>query len=112
MLKNGYRIIEAQDGNEGLETIDSEGIPDLILVDVAMPIMDGYAFCRAIRKNPVTAAIPVIMMASRDRLADPTRDRAAGINACLTKPFEPADLVRIVGEFCSADGASAAARMD
>jgi twitching motility two-component system response regulator PilG len=100
MERHGFRVIEAQDGMEALATIDEQGNPNLVVLDVTMPRMDGYSFCRTLRQNPLTAEIPVIMLSARDGFLDRMRGRMAGTDAYLTKPFQPGDLVRVVREFC------------
>ena len=100
MQKSGYRVIEAQDGCEALEVLGSADGPDLVVLDVTMPGMDGYSVCRAIRKNPATAETPVVMLTARDGFLDRVRSRMAGTDAYLTKPFQPSALVRLVREFC------------
>src|SRR5438105_4593574 len=83
---------EAQAGHEALEVIESEGAPDVMLVDVAMPGMDGYSLCRAIRKNPSTARVPVVMLVVRESFLDKIRGRMAGTDGSVTKPFQPRKL--------------------
>jgi CheY-like chemotaxis protein len=101
--KRGFQVSHAQDGQEAMEVIASEGRPDLIVLDVATPGTDGYALCRAIRKHPATTRIPVVMMSARDRAADPARGRLAGVDAHVTKPFDPAALLRVVRQFYRLD---------
>jgi twitching motility two-component system response regulator PilG len=110
--KRGFRVAEAQDGQEAMEVIGVEGRPDLIVLDVAVPGTDGYALCRTIRKNPATARTPVVMMSARDRAADPARGRLAGVDANVTKPFDPAALVRVVGQFYRLDKINAPVEAD
>jgi twitching motility two-component system response regulator PilG len=100
MTKNGYRVVEAGDGEEALEQIRAEGVPDLVLVDVVMPGMDGLTLCKRIRQDPVTARVPVIILSAHDGFLDKVRGKMAGSDRYLTKPFEPAALVRVVREFC------------
>jgi len=100
MSKNGYRVVEAGDGEEALEQIRTEGAPDLVLVDVVMPGMDGLTLCKRIRQDPATAQVPVIILSAYDGVLDKVRGKMAGSDRYLTKPFEPAALVRAVREFC------------
>jgi twitching motility two-component system response regulator PilG len=102
MQKNGFRVVEAGDGNEALERIQEEGNPDLILLDINMPGMDGYTLCKQIRQNPATAKIPVIMLSGRDGFFDKMRGKMAGSDHYLTKPFQPDVLVKTVREYCPA----------
>jgi twitching motility two-component system response regulator PilG len=100
MSKNGYRVVEAGDGEEALEQIRAEGAPDVVVVDVVMPGMDGLTFCKRIRQDPATAQVPVIILSALDGVLDKVRGKMAGSDRYLTKPFEPAALVRAVREFC------------
>jgi twitching motility two-component system response regulator PilG len=100
MAKNGYRVVEAGDGEEALEQIRTAGAPDLLLVDVIMPGMDGLTLCKRIRQNPDTARVPVVILSAHDGLLDKVRGKMAGSDRYLTKPFEPAALMRVVREFC------------
>jgi twitching motility two-component system response regulator PilG len=100
MTKNGFKVVEAGDGEEALEQIRLEGVPDVVLVDVIMPGMDGLTLCKRIRQDPVTARVPVIILSAHDGFLDKVRGKMAGSDRYLTKPFEPAALVRAVREFC------------
>jgi twitching motility two-component system response regulator PilG len=100
MTKNGFKVVEAGDGEEALEQIRIEGVPDVVLVDVVMPGMDGLTLCKRIRQDPVTARVPVIILSAHDGFLDKVRGKMAGSDRYLTKPFEPAALVRAVREFC------------
>ena len=101
MAKNGFRVVEAGDGEEALEQIRAEGAPDVVLVDVVMPGMDGLTLCKRIRQDPVTARVPVIILSGHDGYLDKVRGKMAGSDRYLTKPFEPAALLKAVREFCS-----------
>lgn len=84
---SGYRVIEAGDGLEGLE-IASEAKPDLIVLDVMMPKLDGFSMCQALRKQPHTQDIPVIMI-SGDATTDRTQaDYEVYADYFLRKPFQ------------------------
>jgi twitching motility two-component system response regulator PilG len=112
MHKRGFHVMEAQDGQEAMEVIESQGNPDLVVLDVVMPGMDGYALCRAIRKRPAMARTPVVMLSARDGAADQTRGRMAGVDAYVTKPFEPATLVQVVRKFYRIDSVGAPLEAD
>jgi CheY-like chemotaxis protein len=89
----GYRVIVAQDGRHGLERM-AEWPPDVIMLDFMMPAMDGPATLAALKKNPATAAIPVIMMSS---LPEHTvAERCDGYVAFLRKPFRIAAVLDVV----------------
>lgn len=112
MHKRGFDVVEAQDGQEAMAAIESRGIPDLVVLNVAMPGTDGYALCTAFRKRPGMARTPVVMMSARDGAADPARGRLAGVDAYVTKPFEPAALVHAVRKFYRIDPISAPVEAD
>jgi twitching motility two-component system response regulator PilG len=100
MSSAGFRVIEAEDGAGALESIRDSGTPDLILLDVAMPGMDGYEVCRQIRANPATKQVPVIMLTGKDGFFDKIRGRLAGTNAYLSKPLQPDALLQAVRKHC------------
>ncbi len=95
LKQKGYIIIEAQDGLEALSKIDEER-PDLILLDIILPKMDGYRILSIIKKTPELKDTPVIMLTSKDGLMDKVRGKLAGTTAYLTKPFEPQELIDTV----------------
>lgn len=88
----GYRVHTAEDGEEGLRSIRDE-LPDLVLLDVIMPGMDGYEVCRCIKNDVVTANIPIIMLTSRADSEDKLRGLGRGANDYITKPYELGELL-------------------
>jgi len=104
LRKRGYRVVEAGDAREAVEVVQAEGKPDLFVLDVTMPGVDGYSLCRAIRDNPVTAEIPVVMLSDKDGFLDRMRGRMAGSNQYLTKPYQPDVFVDAVRELCPLNG--------
>jgi len=91
----GFEILEAGNGIEGIETATREK-PDLILMDIQMPEMDGYEATRRIKAKPVTAGIPVIAVTSYALAGDEQKAKAAGCDAYVTKPFSPRAILQIV----------------
>lgn len=90
-----YQIIEAEDGLVGMNKAETN-IPDLIITDVMMPKLDGYQFCKEIRKNEKTSHIPIIMLTAKASFDDKIEGLETGIDAYLTKPFNAKELhVRI-----------------
>lgn len=87
----GLEVEEAANGYEGLEKALASHF-DLVLVDVNMPKMDGYAFVREVRKSEELRAIPVIMISTEAEASDATRGYEAGANFYLIKPVRPEDL--------------------
>ena len=100
--KHGYRVVCAPDGLEGLSKLNDTQ-PNLILLDITMPRMDGYQLCRIVKGNPETENIPVIMLSGKDGFFDKVRGRAAGATDYITKPFEPNILVQTVQKYLDAD---------
>lgn len=91
----GVFIIEASDGAEALRLASERG-PDLVLLDVMMPGIDGYEVCRALRANPQTSRTPVVMLTAKTSLESQDEGLAAGADAYMTKPFSPLELIETV----------------
>jgi diguanylate cyclase (GGDEF)-like protein len=92
LLKQGHEVVLAQDGPTGLAALD-EGKPDLILLDLIMPGMDGYAVCEKVKNTFETKDIPVIMLTSKAESADKVRGLELGASDYVTKPFDEGELV-------------------
>lgn len=92
LSKNQYDVVTAKDGVEGLEKALSER-PDLILMDVVMPRMDGFEACQKLREGDETKTIPVIMVTTRGELASVESGYAAGCNEYVTKPINGMELL-------------------
>ena len=88
----GFKVITAQDGNAALELACS-GIPDLIVLDVMLPGLDGYSICRLLQRKPETRRIPIIMLSSRADELDKILGLEMGADDYITKPFSPRELV-------------------
>jgi twitching motility two-component system response regulator PilG len=95
LSQNGYEIIEANDGLEALSKLN-EIRPDLILLDIILPKMDGYKVLSIIKENPEFKTIPVIMLTSKDGIINKVKGKVAGSTAYLTKPFDPNQLVTTI----------------
>ncbi len=93
-------IGEARDGQEAVEVAARER-PMLILLDVAMPRLDGIDACRQIRSDPATRDTPIVMLTAHAGYEDEARAGEAGADRYLTKPFSPLDLLRLVDELPS-----------
>lgn len=91
LQRQGYRIIAAANGEQGLAKALEEK-PDLILLDVMMPDMDGYEVARRLRKNPATASTPILMFTAKSQLDDKVTGFEAGADDYLTKPTHPSEL--------------------
>jgi two-component system chemotaxis sensor kinase CheA len=95
---NGYHVLVAVDGIEGLEVLRSDAVVDMVLADIEMPRMDGFALLEAMRKDSALAAIPVIVMTSRAAAADIRRGLDLGANAYIAKQsFDQRDLLQTIG---------------
>ena len=92
LLKQGFEIITAEDGAMGVEKATSEK-PDIILMDVVMPNLNGFQATRQITKNPETSHIPVIMLTSKDQETDKVWAERQGASDYLTKPPKETDLL-------------------
>jgi CheY-like chemotaxis protein len=99
--KSGYEVVSCSDGETGLKKAVEEK-PDLILLDVILPGMDGLEICRLLRANPVTRAIPVISTTAAGADDVERSCLAAGANACVRKPYDSVDLLakikRLIGK--------------
>ncbi len=93
----GYDLIEAVDGAEGVAAAQRER-PDLILMDIQLPVMDGYEATRRIKADPATKHIPIIAVTSYALSGDETKAFAAGCNGYVAKPFSPRLLLGKVRE--------------
>ncbi len=91
MEKLGHEVITAADGVTGIETTRRE-LPDLVLMDVVMPNLNGFQATRTISKDPATAHIPVILVTTKDQATDRLWGMRQGARAYVTKPVSEADL--------------------
>jgi diguanylate cyclase (GGDEF)-like protein len=89
LLKDDYRIQVATDGEKALNLAQKEPQPDLILLDVQMPKLDGYEVCRRLKENPNTKTIPVIFVTARDSVTDEEKGLSLGAVDYISKPFYP-----------------------
>jgi two-component system, OmpR family, alkaline phosphatase synthesis response regulator PhoP len=93
--RQGWQVVTAYDGKEGLEKIQSEK-PDLCVLDVMMPYMDGFEVLKALRREPETESLPVIMLTAKAQDKDVFEGYHYGADMYLTKPFNPMELVSFV----------------
>jgi len=94
----GYELIEAADGAEGVAMAQSQ-LPDLILMDIQLPQMDGYEATRRIRAVPDLARVPIIAVTSYALSGDEAKTREAGCDGYVAKPFSPRQLLAKIREF-------------
>ena len=94
---HGHEVVTASDGMEALAKLRTLR-PDLVLLDITMPHMDGYQLCRILRSNELTKQVPIVMLSGKDGLFDKMRGRMAGAATYITKPFAPSALPPLVEE--------------
>ena len=99
----GYEVSCACDGEEALRRV-SEDPPDLIVLDVMMPRLNGYQVCRSLKSNPDTREIPVIFLSAKDQQGDRFWGRDCGADEYLTKPFSAAKLEKVVQKLLADEG--------
>jgi len=95
LTSKGYDVIGVADGIAAIEQI-SRSIPDLVILDVMLPDMDGLEVCRKIKNDPFTSKVPVIMLTARKGSKDMERGLEAGADAYMTKPFKSAQLIDMI----------------
>jgi two-component system, cell cycle response regulator DivK len=98
LTRSGFEVIEANDGEKGV-AMASERKPDLILMDIQLPIVDGYEATRRIKSDPALREIPIIAVTSYALSGDEAKARAAGCDGYVAKPFSPRVILATVREF-------------
>jgi two-component system, cell cycle response regulator DivK len=93
----GFEIIEAEDGEQGVAAAQQR--PDLILMDIQLPVLDGYEATRRIKADPQLSGIPIIVVTSFALSGDEEKARAAGCDGYVTKPFSPRQRLAKIQEF-------------
>jgi DNA-binding response OmpR family regulator len=97
----GYAVIAAYDGQEGLDMAHNEK-PDLIVLDLMLPKLNGYQVCRMLKFDSAYQAVPIIMLTARASEEDQKLSQEAGADAYMTKPFEPEQLLAKIRELLGA----------
>lgn len=92
LKKNGLKVTVACDGVEALESIQSSS-PDLVVLDIVMPRMNGYEVCRRLKSDPKTKHVPVVMCSSKGEEFDRYWGMKQGADAYIAKPFQPVELI-------------------
>ena len=95
LVRAGFHVSEAEDGFDALEKV-RKNQPDIILLDVMMPGMDGFAVCEKLRSEAATAELPIIMLSAKTDLDSINKGLRAGATVYLTKPISPEDLTQHV----------------
>lgn len=96
----GYEVITAQNGEEAIDKARREQ-PDLIILDIMMPRIDGYEACRILKANPLTKNIPVVLLTAKGRDVDRRLGREVGAIDYIVKPFSPNKLIDRIHELLS-----------
>jgi twitching motility two-component system response regulator PilG len=95
LTSKGYQVYGATDGRSALEEIERI-MPDLVLLDIMLPDLDGFEVCRQIKENPGTCHVPVVMLSARKNRQDVERGAQVGADAYVTKPFKSAKVMEIM----------------
>jgi twitching motility two-component system response regulator PilG len=100
LQREHMQVVTAADGLSALAAV-ADASPDLILLDIMLPRMDGYNICQVIRKNLAYRSLPIIMLSGKDGIFDKMRGKLAGSSDYITKPFDSSDLVQTVKRYLS-----------
>ncbi len=95
LRKAGYNVVEAKDGGEALNKLKTE-MPDLVLLDIILPVLDGYKILEIMKAHSKYKEIPVVLLTSQDGFFDKLRAKMSGSNAYVTKPFKPKKLMKVI----------------
>ena len=91
----GYAVTGVRDGKSALEAVAASR-PDLVVLDLMLPDLDGFEVCRAIKGNPATSSLPVIMLTAKKSSLDLERGKQAGADAYITKPFKSVKVLELI----------------
>ena len=95
LSSKGYSVTGVMDGKAAMAEIGANP-PDLVILDIMLPEMDGFEVCRQIKENPATSAIPVVMLTAKKSNQDVTRGMEVGADAYITKPFKSAKVIEVI----------------
>ena len=98
--KEGYNVIAEANGQSALRRLE-QMVPNVVLLDIAMPDLDGYEVCKRIKQDPRTSAVPVIMLSGKGAFFDKVKGHLAGATEYLTKPFETPAVLAVVSTHCN-----------
>jgi DNA-binding response OmpR family regulator len=101
----GYAVGVAEDGEEALERFDAFR-PNLVLLDIMMPKLDGWEVCRRLKEGVDSAEVPIVLLSARAQEADVRRGHELGVAAYVTKPFDPIQLLDLVADILAKQGFS------
>lgn len=103
MRREGFEVLVARDGEDGLARIRADR-PDLVVLDVMMPKLDGFEVCRAVRADPTLAGVRILMLTAKGRPAEIAKGLSLGADAYIPKPFSTRELVAKVKELLGTGG--------
>jgi twitching motility two-component system response regulator PilG len=106
LKRAGVDVVTCNDGMAALETLTSgtlTRLPDVIILDVMMPKLNGFALARLLRSKSYLRNIPIVMLTSRDGMLSQVRGRIAGATEYLTKPFKTQEVIEVVSRFLKPD---------
>ena len=109
--RQGWQVVTAYDGKEGLEKIMSEK-PDICVLDVMMPYMDGFEVLKNLRREPSTQKLPVVMLTAKAQDKDVFEGYHYGADVYLTKPFNPMELVTFIKRIIAGSDSEGPKRYD
>jgi twitching motility two-component system response regulator PilG len=95
LSSKGYSVTGVMDGKAAMAEVTANP-PDLVILDIMLPEMDGFEVCRQIKENPATNAIPVVMLTAKKSNQDVTRGMEVGADAYITKPFKSAKVIEVI----------------
>ena len=98
LTSKGYHVTGVMDGMSALDEV-RRNRPDLVLLDIMLPIMDGFEVCRQLKGNPDTANIPVVMLTAKKNSQDMAFGHEAGCDAYITKPFKSMKILETIQHF-------------
>ena len=97
----GHKVQRACNGEEAIAAVKTDH-PDIVLMDLMMPVLDGYEATRAIKADRETAHIPVLALTAKAMRGDEEKGRSAGVDAYITKPFRVSQVIEVVNKFVAA----------
>ncbi len=100
LTTKGYEVRGVANGRAALEALEAE-LPDLVLLDVMLPEMDGFEVCRRIKNDPKTAAIPVVMLTAKKTAEDMAKGDEVGADRYITKPFKSVMVIETMEQLLS-----------
>jgi CheY-like chemotaxis protein len=91
----GYEVLTANNGQEAVDIATAE-LPDLVILDIMMPRLDGYQACQKLKEGATTTNLPVIFLSAKAQQGDIEKGKSFGVVDYLTKPFDPSELLEVV----------------